>query len=102
MSDEDQVAQIFEHPFDHYTSFESDNRPAERHNHADNIDRQKCARRQVMETEYSRTICKSAERYRLRSGSRGHTKADLSEQMEAYLPNKKMMVSAALSIPSFQ
>ena len=62
-----------------------------------------------MQTEYARTICKSAERHRLRSGS-GKRDREISEDevqhQEAYgnlvpLPTRSNLPSAALSIPSF-
>lgn len=101
-----------DHPLSHYTTtYESDDHPSGRHNHLDKKEKQKCARRQVMETEYSRTICMSAERHR--SGSRQGSQnrpslpIEASQYLEAYghmkvAPTKVNLCPAALTIPSFQ
>jgi len=79
--DEDKVAQILEHPLSHYTTTEGDETPG--HDHKRTQDRQRCARRQVMTTEYSRTICKSAERHQKPSDSRRKTSEE-NQYAEAY------------------
>ena len=112
VSGEDAVAQIMDHPLSHYTTtYESDDHyPSGRHNHLDKKEKQKCARRQVMETEYSRTICRSAERHRSGSNqNRPSTSIPIEESQyaEAYghmklAPTKVTLCPAALTIPSFQ
>ena len=66
LNEEDQVAQIMEHPLSHYTTTDNDDEdyPSRKHDHDSKVGRQRCARRQVMTTEYQRTINKSAERHR--------------------------------------
>jgi len=112
VSGEDAVGQIMEHPLSHYTTtYESDDHPSTRHDHLNKNEKQKCARRQVMETEYSRTICRSAERHR--SGSRQESQnrpsipIEESQYAEAYghlkpAATKVNLCPAALTIPSFQ
>ena len=46
---------LLEHPLSHYTETDED-QPRGRHDHQKNADRQRCARRQAMSSEYQRNL----------------------------------------------
>ena len=103
VTDEDQVARILEHPLSHYTTTDGDETPG--HEHKLPEDRKRCARRQVMTTEYTRTICKSAERRQVKKSLDRASVQQLSEEAYGYKgsPTRNNALSqAALGIPSFQ
>ena len=67
LNENDRVGHILEHPLSHYTSSngEESQKSDRRHRvHKNPEERQRIARRQVMSTEYQRTINKSAERHK--------------------------------------
>ena len=133
LSEEDRIAEILEHPLplQYTTNTEEDgenyvtgvvksssvvqkHRKNSKHLLQGAEDRQKRARKHVMVTEYSRTICKSAERLQSRKNSASNNLAktaggDEAEALyaEAYgnliaQAPRVQLTQAALSVPSFQ